>query len=127
MAIHLDTSHLDRLVMVVILGDATADDMRSLARQFTEAGMMFYRKIIDITAGTMIVDDAELAAIAASQRADPNMASRGPLAFVVDPRRAEVAEKWAALTTGERPVKVFHSLHAARKWLNEFAAVQPRR
>jgi hypothetical protein len=113
--------------MVVILGDATAKDMRSLASQFMDSGMMSYRKIVDITAGALVVDDAELESIAASQRADPNMASRGPLAFVVDPRRAEVAEKFAALTTGERPVKVFHSLHAARKWLNEFAAVQPRR
>jgi len=127
MPIHVDVSRLDRLMMVVIIGEATADDIRNLARQFTDAGIMSYRKIVDITAGALVVDDAELAAIAESQRTDPNMATRGPLAFVVDPARATVAEKWAELTTGERPVKVFTSLHAARRWLNEFAAVQPLR
>jgi len=127
MPIHLDMSRLDRLVMVVIIGDATISDMLELARRFTEAGMMPYRKIVDITAGALVVDDAELEAAAASLRSAPDAASRGPLAFVVDPRRAEVAEKFAALTTGERPVQVFRSLHAARKWLNEVDAVQPRR
>ena len=127
MPIHLDISRLDRLVMVVVIGDATADDVRVLARQFTESGMMHYRKIVDITAGALVIDDAGLAAVAAFLRADPNSASRGPLAFVVDPARAQVAEKFAELTIGERPVKVFHSLHAARRWLDECAAIRPRR
>lgn len=127
MPIHLDISRLDRLVMIVIIGDATAADMQALARQFMDADMMHYRKIVDITAGTLVIDDVELAGIAALLRADPEAASRGPLAFVVDPARARVAEKFAELTTGERPVKVFHSLHAARRWLDECAAIQPRR
>lgn len=127
MAIHLDISRLDRLIMVVVIGDATAGDVLGLARKFAESGMMHYRKIVDITAGALVVDDAELASVAAFLRADPNAASRGPLAFVVDPARAQVAEKFAELTTGERPVKVFHSLHAARRWLDECAAIQPRR
>lgn len=127
MPIHLDISHLDRLVMVVIIGDATADDMRALARQFTESGMMHYRKIVDMTAGALVVDDAELAAVAAFLRADINAASRGPLAFIVDAAGSRVAEKFAELTAGERPVKVFQSLHAARRWLDECAAIQPRR
>lgn len=126
MAIHLDISRLDRLVMVVIIGDATADDVRALAHQFAEADMVPYRKIIDITAGTLAMDDAELAAVTAFLRERPVATARGPLAFVVDPARARVAEKFAELTAGERPVKVFQSLHAARRWLDECAAVRLR-
>lgn len=127
MAIHLDISRLDRLVMVVIIGDATASDMLALARQFADADIMLYRKIVNITAGNLVVDDAELANVAASLRADPGMAARGPLAFVVDAAGNRVAEKFAELTTGERPVQVFRSLHAARRWLDEISAIQPRR
>ena len=127
MAIHLDISRLDRLVMVVIIGDATANDMLALARQFADADIMLYRKIVDVTAGALVVDDAELANVAGLLRADPGLAARGPLAFVVDATGSRVAEKFAELTTGERPVQVFRSLHAARRWLDECAAIQPRR
>ena len=124
--IHLDISHLDRLVIAVVLGQATADDIASLARQFAESGMMHYRKIVDTSAGDFAVDEAGVAAIAAFLRADPKAASRGPLAFVVDPARPQFAEKFTELTAGERPVKVFHSLHAARRWLDEHATIRQR-
>lgn len=124
MPIHFDISRLDRLVMVVIIGDATADDVLALARQFAESGIMHYRKIVDVTAGALIVDDAGVAAVASFLRADPNAAARGPLAFVVDSAGSRVAEKFAELTAGERPVKVFSNLHAARRWLDECAAVR---
>ncbi len=127
MPIHLDISRLDRLVMVVIIGDAGASDMLALARQFADADIMLYRKIVDITAGALVVDDAELANVAALLRADPGTDARGPLAFVVDSTGSRVAEKFAELTTGERPVQVFRSLHVARRWLDECSAIQPRR
>jgi hypothetical protein len=127
MPIHLDISHLDRLVVAVVLGQATADEIASLARQFAESGMMHYRKIVDTSAGDFFVDEARVASIAAFLRADPNAASRGPLAFVVDPARSQFAEKFAELTAGERPVKIFHSLRTARLWLDERATIQPRR
>ncbi len=127
MAIHLDISRLDRLVMVVIIGEATGKDLLALAHQFTDADMVHYRKIINMTAGVLAIDDAELETITTTLRNDPVSGARGPLAFVVDPARAHVAEKFAEFTTGERPVKVFQSLHAARRWLNELATIQPRR
>ena len=127
MPVHLDISRLDRLVMVVVIGEATGSDFLDLARQFTEADMIHYRKIINITAGVLAMDDAELASVTALLRADPGAPARGPLAFVVDSAGSPVAEKFAELTTGERPVKVFHSLHAARRWLAEISAIQPRR
>jgi hypothetical protein len=128
MPIHLNISHLDRVVIAVVIGDASADDVRDMGRQFSEAGTRHYRKILDTTAGALIMDDAEVAALVANLRARPKAEERGPLAFVVDPKRAaDVAEKYVELTAGERPVKIFHSLHAARRWLDECASIQPRR
>jgi hypothetical protein len=119
MPIHFDISHLDRLVVAAIVGEVTPDDLAIMARQFTETGTQRYGKIIDTSAGVAVVDETRLAAIAAFMRADPKAAERGPLAFVVDAERGEVADKFAELTAGERPVKVFISLHAARKWVRE--------
>jgi hypothetical protein len=128
MPIHLDISHLDRVVIAVVIGDAGADEVRDLGRRFSEAGTRHYRKILDTTAGALIMSDAEVEALVAQLRARPKADERGPLAFLVDPRRpAPVAEKYTELTAGERPVKIFHSLHAARRWLDEHSTIALKR
>jgi len=128
MPIHLDVSHLDRIVIAVVIGDANAEEVTDLGRRFSAAGTRHYRKILDTTAGTLVMNDAEVAVLVANLRARPKADARGPLAFVVDPKRAApVAEKYAELTTAERPVKIFHSLHAARRWLDEHSTIEPRR
>ena len=77
------------------------------------------RCIVRSTAGTSAIDENRMAAVAAFMRADPQAGSRGPLAFVVDPKRGDQAQKFADLTADERPVKVFTSLREARKWVRE--------
>ncbi len=119
MPIHVDISDLDRLVMAVVLGEVTPDDIAGIAREFLKTGRQHYGKIIDTTAGSSPIDDERMAAIAAFMRADPKAASRGPLAFVVDPKRGEQARRFAESTADERPVRVFTSLRAARAWVRE--------
>lgn len=125
MPIHIEISDLDRLVLAVVLGDVTPDDIAEVAREFVKSGRQHYGKIIDTTAGNAVVDENRLAAIAAFMRADPKAGSRGPLAFVVDAKRGEIAQKFADMTADERPVKVFHSLRAARAWVRENTKVDP--
>jgi hypothetical protein len=127
MAVYLDISRLDRLVMVVVIGAATANDMMAFVRQFTASDMMPYRKIIDITAGTLSIEEADLPEVAALLRDAPDAAIRGPLAFVVDSAGCPIAEKFVELTGDDRPAKVFNSIHAARRWLDEHARILPRR
>jgi len=124
MPIHLDISDLDRLVIAVALGEVTGDDIADVAREFLKTGRQHYGKIIDTTAGSSPVDENKMAAIAAFMRADPKAGSRGPLAFVVDPKRGEQAMKFAEMTASERPVKVFNNLRAARAWVRENTKVQ---
>lgn len=119
MPIHFDISHLDRLVVAALVGEMTPDDLAKVARQFVEAGTQHYGKIIDVSTAIAAIDKTRLAEIAAFLRSDPKAATRGPLAFVVDPARGELARKFAELTAGERPVNVFNNLQDARKWLRE--------
>ena len=120
MPIHLEISDLDRLVIAVVLGEASGDDIMEIAREFLKTGRQAYGKIIDTTAGSSPVDENRMAAIAAFMRADPKAATRGPLAFVVDAKRGDQARTFAGLAApDERPVRVFTSLHEARKWVRE--------
>ena len=127
MPIHLDISDLHRLVIVVVLGEVTPDDIAELVREFQKTERHHFGKIIDTTAGSSPIDENRLAALAAFARANPKAASRGPLAFVVDPKRGEHAEKFAEMTAGERPVKVFHTLRDARAWVSENMKIEPKR
>ena len=119
MPIHVDISDLDRVVIAVVLGEATSDDILEVAREFLKTGRQAYGKIIDTTAGTVPIDENKLAAIAAFMRADPMAGTRGPLAFVVDPKRGVLPRKFADLTAAERPVKIFTNLREARAWVRE--------
>ena len=119
MPIHLEISDLDRLVLAVVLGEVTPDDVAEVAREFVKTGRQHFGKIIDTTAGSVTIDENRLSAIAAFMRADPRSGARGPLAFVVDPKRGEIAQKFAEMTAEERPVKVFHTLREARAWVRE--------
>lgn len=119
MPIHLDISDLHRLVIAVGLGEITPDDIADVAREFLKTGRQHYGKIIDTTAATSPNNDERMAAIAAFMRSGPDAAARGPLAFVVDPKRGVQAQRFADLMAGERPVKVFNSLREARAWVRE--------
>jgi hypothetical protein len=118
MPIHIDFFHPSRLAIAVVRGTFTADDVRDAVQQFLASDVLHYRKIIDIASPTSPLDKAGVETMANLVLAQQAAKPRGPLAFVVNPgQAADNAEAFAKLTEGERPVKVFQSLHEARKWL----------
>lgn len=119
MPIYLDISHPDRLVVAVVHGTVTGEDIVGVIQKFAETGAWQYRKIIDVSIGTAILDEKSLEMMGAMARTKAGDTTRGPTAFVIDPARGEVIQQFVKMTEGERPVKAFHSLHAARKWLDE--------
>lgn len=120
MPIHIDFFHPARLAVIVVRGTVTGEDITEAIRQMLTSGAMHYRKLIDISSPSSPMSDEDVERTAVFMRSQPNAASRGPVAFLVGPgRAADNAVKFAALTEGERPVKVFHSLHEARKWLEQ--------
>jgi hypothetical protein len=122
MPIHIDVFHPSRLVIAVVRGAITADEVRDTVLKFMDSDVLHYRKIIDIGSPTLALDKAGVEAVANLVLAQSGGKPRGPLAFVVNPgQAADNAGVFAKLTEGERPVKVFQSLHQARKWLDEQA------
>jgi hypothetical protein len=81
-----------------------------------------YRKIIDVTwANSKAIGQEELMSFEARLREFALHRPRGPLAIVADPNRGDLARTFKALTSADRPIEVFRSIHEARKWL----AAQP--
>lgn len=125
MPIHVRISHHDRLVVAVGHGTITAEEFQNAVREAVEQGALHYRKLIDVAAANTDADMERIKALLTLARTAPQAAQRGALAFVVDGKRGEVVRELAALTEeGERPVRVFTSLHEARKWLDEVHTIQ---
>ena len=128
MPIHVRISHHDRLVIAVGHGTITAKEFQNAVREFVEQGALHYRKIIDVAAANTDADMQRLRALMTFMRSVPKAEERGPLAFVVDGKRGDMVRDLVSVTTdSERPIRVFTSLHEARKWLDEIYKIQLKR
>ena len=127
MPIHVRISHHDRLVIAVAHGTNTAEDFQGAVQEFLKEGALHYRKLIDVAAANSDADMTRLKALFALMRSLPDAAQRGPLAFVVDSRRGDTVRELATTEEGERPIRVFTSLHEARKWLDEIYKIELKR
>jgi hypothetical protein len=120
MTIQLDISHPNRLAVGVARGTVTIQEYGKFIADLVQAGVLHYRKIIDVTdAKSSTVGLEELRAFDQSLRGS-NHVRRGPLAIVADRQRGELARNFKALTSAERPIEVFGSIHDARAWLAKF-------
>ena len=124
MPIHLEVYHPDRIVVGVARGEITLGEFGGFVRDLAQAGVMHYRKIIDVTAAkSSSVGRDELLAADVQLRSLTKDRPRGPLALVCDPNRGELAQTFKALSADDRPVEVFRSLREARAWLAKFPVV----
>lgn len=76
-----------------------------------------YAKIIDVSGSSSDLTREQVEKIAALLRGDPADTRRGAVAFVIDRNRKGFADAFAEVTKGERPIRLFESLHEARKRL----------
>jgi hypothetical protein len=127
MPLHMDIVPIQRLVVIVAHGEITADDLANNVKELIEARVAHYAKIIDVSSSHWVLSKEQIDAIASTLRGDPNSDVRGPVAFIVSPNDEGFAHAFAGITEGDRPVRLFHSLHQARRWLDELrrAAQQP--
>ncbi len=117
MPIHMDIVPIDRLVVIVARGHATGEEIAATARELHEANVPGYAKILDVSGSKSELTPEQVDRVAALFRGDgPN---RGPVAFVINPDRRGFAEAFAGATEAERPIKLFRSLHEARRWLDD--------
>jgi hypothetical protein len=66
-----------------------------------------------------VLTQEQIDQIAKTLRGDPHSDVRGPVAFIVRPEDEGFAQVFSKITEGDRPVRLFHSLHQARRWLEE--------
>lgn len=120
MPIHLEISHPNRLVVGVARGAIALQEYGKFLADMVDAGVIHYRKIIDVTsADSSTVGIEELRSFEEGLRGNTKV-KRGPLAIVADPHRGELAQAFKAMTSADRPVEVFRSIHDARAWLQQF-------
>lgn len=119
MPIHVDISALNRTILIVARGHVSDDEIIGSIEKMKAPAIRGYAKIVDVTGSTSFTTREKVSGIAKALRGGPDATPRGPLAFVVDPEREGFAEVFAEATGDDRPIKLFESLHEARRWLAE--------
>ncbi|MDB5486838.1 MAG: hypothetical protein JWQ58_553 [Reyranella sp.] len=115
MPFEIDIFPPDRMVVAVARGEISLADLMMLVKELIDSGTLSYRKIIDVTSATSAIGKDELESIAERLRSVPVLKPRGPLAIVADSNRGELGRMFMSLTSDERLVQVFRSIHEARK------------
>lgn len=117
MPIYLDISRIDRLVVISAHGHVTPEEVADNIKEIKEANVLHFGKIVDLTLAHYELTNDQIEGLATMLRGEAGDKSRGPLAFVIDPKRESFANPFAEATKGDRPVMIFHTIHAARQWL----------
>lgn len=118
MPVQIEINHPDRLVVGIGRGNVTIEEYQQFLAELLSAQVLHYRKIIDITlAKANTIGRDALLAMEARLSAVGDKYPRGPLAIVTHPEQIELAQAFKALTSRERPIEVFRSIHDARRWL----------
>jgi hypothetical protein len=119
MPLNWKISHPDRSVEAVATGHLSLRDIERYFDDLMVSGAFPYRKLFDATEATSTVDDAEMMLLGARMSAYKGLGPLGPLAIVVpnDSLRTQ-AMLFSALAPADRPLKIFKTVAAARKWLD---------
>ena len=115
MPIQLDISRIHRLVMIVVRGQVTHEEIRRKTGELVDADVVAFGKIVDVSGLSCDLAPGQVKRIAAALRKTPD--AQGPVAFVVNPDRAGLAEAFANVVKCERLIGLFRSLHEARRWV----------
>ncbi len=130
MPVHLEVFHPDNIAVGVARGNISLEEYQKFLMDLVQMGIIHYRKIIDVTSATStMVGKEQLLAIEArlSAQALAHNIPRGPLAIVTDRMRGELALTFKEMSSKDRPVEVFRTIHEARKWLLAQPVRQPER
>jgi hypothetical protein len=118
--IHVEIFHFDRLVVAIARGSVSLQDYGAFIADLLRAGVIHYRKIIDTTSAESTTIDKDVLLAFDARLREYTRTRRGPLAVVADRNRGEIALAFKALTSSERPIEIFRSIHDARAWVAKF-------
>ena len=120
MPIQVDVFHFDRLVVASGSGDVTLPEYGKFVGDLIQQGLMHYRKIIDVTLADSSAIDAQVLLAFDARLREYSKTRRGPLAIVAKHGGGASAHEFKMLTSAERPVEVFRSIHDARAWVMRY-------
>lgn len=122
MPVEWTISQPHQLVIAVARGELRLEDIERYLDGVTVANALPYRKIFDTSNARMMLSDADMMALGARIQAYFKVDRLGPLAIIaVTDRSYQQARLFETLAEGERPVKIFGDLQAARRWLDATA------
>jgi hypothetical protein len=122
MPIYVEISRLYRCATVVARGAITREEILTTAEELIAADIPLFAKLVDVAGATSDVTAGDVRRLAAVLRSVGKI-KRGPVAFLINPTRADFARAFAVTQT-ERPVRMFTSIHQARDWLAHGAHVE---
>lgn len=113
------------MVIGLARGEVTLMDLVGFFKELVDGNMLHYRKIVDVTGATPAITQEEVATFTERVRNQPRPKAGGAVAFVAEARRGEFVRLFSQLMGGDRPIEVFSSIHAARKWLYANTTIAP--
>ena len=118
MPLNWKISHPDRSVEAVATGHLGLQDIERYFDDLMISGAFPYRKLFDATQATSTVTDAEMMQLGARMSAYKGLGPLGPLAIVTPSSLRTQAMLFSALAPADRPLKIFKTVAAARRWLD---------
>ena len=107
-----------RLVTAVAEGEVTRACFEAYLDAIDQADALGYRKLFDGTRGAISMEREDVLALGVRMRTSHATGPMGALAVVVP---GEVEEQFGRvlgmLASAERPMRVFHAVGPARKWI----------
>lgn len=122
MPIYIEISKLYRCATLVARGKISSAEIMAAARELIDADIPLFAKLVDVAGATSDVTAGDVRRLAAVLRTVGKI-KRGPVAFLINPTRADFARAFAVTQT-ERPVRLFTSIHQAREWLANGALIE---
>ena len=117
--LHWKISHPGRSVDAVASGHLSLRDIEGYFDDLMVSGAFPYRKLFDATEATSTVNDAEMMLLGARMSAYKGLGPLGPLAIVTPSSSLRTqAMLFSALAPADRPLKIFKTVAAARRWLD---------
>lgn len=120
MPIRWTIDHARKRVFAVAEGDVTRAEFEEYLEAMDREQAMAYRKLFDGTDGGTTMDSYDLLAICVRIRSY-HRNPVGPLAVVMTGEHAHlVLRVLGVLAAAKRPMRIFHSLKPAQRWIESF-------
>lgn len=111
-------SHPDRMVEAVARGRFDLEDAERYFDDLMVSGALPYHKLFDASQASSFITGEDMMTLGARMSAYIQLGPLGPLAIVApSPGLRQQARLFATLAPADRPLKIFNTVEAARKWL----------